>query len=84
MDHRDMNNTGCTFYYEGNEVGKLLWADGKFKFEGDADASAKIFIDALNRGDFKGEGLQTQRSDKQPAAGDREPEGKGRGADDKI
>lgn len=30
-------------------VGVLSWMDGHFKFEGEADQSAKIFFDYLNR-----------------------------------
>jgi len=35
---------------ENKEVGKLTWADGVFRFEGDAEESAKIFLEQLNLG----------------------------------
>lgn len=44
-----------SFTNGGNtERGRLSWEDGVFKFEGDADESAKIFIDSL-QGYFDGE-----------------------------
>jgi len=37
-----------TFMGENNEVvGKLTWDDGIFKFEGEAEESARIFFDSL-------------------------------------
>jgi hypothetical protein len=30
---------------DGGEVGKLTWEDGKLHFEGNADESARIFLD---------------------------------------
>lgn len=35
------------FNDDGKEIGRLSWADGVFRFEGNADASARIFFQAL-------------------------------------
>ncbi|KKN67783.1 hypothetical protein LCGC14_0458160 [marine sediment metagenome] len=34
---------------EGRLLGKLLWSDGKFSFEGGAEESAKAFFDYLTK-----------------------------------
>lgn len=42
----------CTIIFydnDSNQVGFLSWKDGVFKFDGDADAAAKIFFDKLMR-----------------------------------
>lgn len=39
--------TSCVFSLGEKEVGALNWGDGIFKFEGNADKSAKIFFDLL-------------------------------------
>ena len=36
------------FHETGSSVGKLSFTDGVFSFEGDADASAKIYLESLN------------------------------------
>ena len=37
------------FTDEGKEIGRLSWADGTFRFTGQADESAKVFFEALQR-----------------------------------
>lgn len=37
------------FYQEGKEVGRFWFDEGKFMFEGNADKSAEIFLEALKR-----------------------------------
>lgn len=43
------NPCTMTFCDEDGQVGHLSWKDGVFKFDGDADAAAKIFFDKLMR-----------------------------------
>lgn len=35
-------------FTNGNQVGILTWADGTFRFEGDHEESAKVFLDYLD------------------------------------
>ena len=39
----------CIFYQDGVAVGTLDWEGGIFKFEGEADESAKIFFKLLKK-----------------------------------
>jgi len=41
--------TSFTFTNDAGEVGTLSWHDGTFRFSGNADASARVFFDALNQ-----------------------------------
>jgi predicted transcriptional regulator len=47
-----MNDTTLTFKISESpdRIGTLLYKDGKFSFEGDAEESAKIFLEQLNKG----------------------------------
>lgn len=37
--------TTIVFEHEGEEIGRLEWGSGKFHFIGEADQSAKVFLD---------------------------------------
>ena len=41
--------TCLIFTDESKEIGKLSWEDGTFRFTGNADESAKVFFEALQR-----------------------------------
>lgn len=40
-------NLVMSFHKEGKDIAHLDWSDGKMKFDGDADAAAKIFFDCV-------------------------------------
>jgi len=42
-------NPSIQFHNKEKTVGKLDWADGNMKFEGDADESAQLFFDHINQ-----------------------------------
>lgn len=41
------NDSFLSFHHSGTKIGELKYSNSKFSFVGDADESAKVFIEAL-------------------------------------